>query len=160
LVKKRPSDNVCTNFTRSHFYLGKRQPQLSIGSKNGFFCLAKRGQKTLWVSAFERFFCSNSSKDSKFVFEALSVVGAVDARTYSWEGESTGVRGLAGGEFYVLLLYIVMKPHHLQYLLLVAGLLQIVQGFAGAIVSEMAGRGRGGVGGNMCDCGRHSGGTG
>ncbi len=41
-----------------------------------------------------------------------------------------------------------MKPQHLQYLLLVAGLLQIVQGFAGAIVSEMAGRGRGGVGGN------------
>ena len=26
-------------------------------------------------------FCSNSSKDSEFVFEALSVVGAVDART-------------------------------------------------------------------------------
>ncbi len=24
----------------------------SIGSKNGFFCLAKMGQKTLWVSAF------------------------------------------------------------------------------------------------------------
>jgi hypothetical protein len=39
------------------------------------------GQKTLWVSAFERFFCSNSSKDSKFVLEALSVVGEVDART-------------------------------------------------------------------------------
>jgi hypothetical protein len=55
---------------------------------------------------------------------------------------------LEGGEFYVLLLYIVMKPHHLQYLLLVAGLLQIVQGFTGAIVSEMVGRGRGGVGGN------------
>ena len=49
----------------------------------------------------------------------------------------------AGGEFYVLLLYIVMKPQHLQYLLLVAGLLQIVQGFAGAIVSE---RRVGGVG--------------
>ena len=28
------------------------------------------------------------------------------------------------------------------------GVLQIVEGFAGSIVSEMAGRGRGGVGGN------------
>jgi hypothetical protein len=37
---------------------------------------------------------------------------------------------------FVLLLYIVMKPQHLQYLLLVAGLLEIVQVFAGAIVSE------------------------
>ncbi len=51
-----------------------------------------------------------------------------------------------------------MKPQHLQYLLLVAGLLQIVQAFAGAIVSEMAGRGRRGVGGNMRDYGRHWGG--
>ena len=41
-----------------------------------------------------------------------------------------------------------MKPQHLQYLLLVTGLLQIVQGVAGVIVSEMAGRGSGGVGGN------------
>jgi hypothetical protein len=41
-----------------------------------------------------------------------------------------------------------MKPHRLQYLLLVAGLLQIVQGFTGSIMSEMAGRGRGGVCGN------------
>jgi hypothetical protein len=41
-------------------------------------------------------------------------------------------------------MYIVMKPQHLQYLLLVGGLLEIVQGFAGA----MSGRGRGGGGGN------------
>ncbi len=27
-----------------------------LGSKNGFFCLAEMGQKTLWVSDFERFF--------------------------------------------------------------------------------------------------------
>ncbi len=41
-------------------------------------------------------------------------------------------------------MYIVMKPEHLQYLLLDGGLLQIVQDFAGA----MTGRGRGRGGGN------------
>jgi len=38
-------------------------------------------------------FCSNSSKDSEFGFEALSVVGAVDARTrqLGWRVGGVGV---------------------------------------------------------------------
>ena len=41
-----------------------------------------------------------------------------------------------------------MKDQHLQNLLLVAALLQIVEVFPGSIVSQMSGRVRGGVGGN------------
>ena len=62
-------------------------------------------------------------KTTYFVFEALSFVGAVDARTRQLGGRDHRCMRAAGGEFYVLLLYIVMKPQHLQYLLLVAGLL-------------------------------------
>ena len=47
-----------------------------------------------------------------------------------------------------MLLYIVMKHQHLQNLLLVTVFLHIVEDFPGSIVSEMVGRGRGGVGGN------------
>ena len=45
-----------------------------------------------------------------------------------------------------------MKHQHLQYLLLVDTVLQIVQGSVVDIVSEMSGRGRGCVGGNTA-CG-------
>ena len=57
-------------------------------------------------------------------------------------------RGLVGRECYVLLIYIVVKLQHLQHLVLVPALLQSVEGFAGAVVSQMAGRGHGGVGEN------------
>jgi hypothetical protein len=45
------------------------------------FFVRQDGTKNVMGFGFLNGFCSNSSKDSKFVVEALSVVGAVDTRT-------------------------------------------------------------------------------
>ena len=106
-------------------------------------------------------FCSNSSKDSEFVFEALSVVGAVDARTRQLGGREH--RCMRAGRRRVLCSANVhcdeTAASSVSPLLFVAGLLQIVQGFAGAIVSE-SGSGSWGCGWKcgMRNCGRHWGG--
>jgi hypothetical protein len=44
---KKENKSLREQIPKGHLYI-----QVTVGSKNGFFCLAEMGQKTLWVSAF------------------------------------------------------------------------------------------------------------